>query len=187
MDKTVQIGFYFDQTRCSNCFACMVACKDWHDLPAGPVFYRCVTAIEEGQYPDVRVHFLSTACHHCMEPPCVENCPNEAIVKRKSDGIVVVDPERCQGFSNCGICSEVCPYDVPQFGPEPEAVMQKCDLCLDRWAEGKKPICVDACTMRALDADSLESLESKYDTVKSIKGFKMLELTAPAIRFKRQT
>lgn len=183
----MQIGFYFDQTRCSNCLACMVACKDWHDIQAGPVFYRRVTTIEEGQYPDVRVRFLSTACHHCLEAPCVENCPNEAIVKRHTDGIVVVRPERCLGLSDCGICKEACPYGVPQFGPEPDSVMQKCDLCLDRWAEGKKPICVDACTMRALDAGPLEALESKYDTVKSTTGFTIFEGTEPSIRFKRQT
>ena len=32
----MQLGFYFDQTRCINCFTCVVACKDWHDIPAGP-------------------------------------------------------------------------------------------------------------------------------------------------------
>ena len=25
----MQIGFYFDQTRCTGCGACQVACKDW--------------------------------------------------------------------------------------------------------------------------------------------------------------
>ena len=32
----MQIGFYFDQTRCTGCSACRVACKDWNDIPAGP-------------------------------------------------------------------------------------------------------------------------------------------------------
>ena len=32
----MQVGFYIDQTQCSGCFTCVVACKDWHDLPAGP-------------------------------------------------------------------------------------------------------------------------------------------------------
>ena len=32
----MQIGFYFDQTRCTGCSACRVACKDWNDMPAGP-------------------------------------------------------------------------------------------------------------------------------------------------------
>jgi len=32
----MQIGFYFNQTRCTGYNTCQVACKDWHDLPAGP-------------------------------------------------------------------------------------------------------------------------------------------------------
>jgi Fe-S-cluster-containing dehydrogenase component len=31
--------------------------------------------------------------------------------------------------------------------------MQKCDLCLESWGEGTKPICVVACPTRALDAE----------------------------------
>ncbi|MFX1457608.1 MAG: 4Fe-4S dicluster domain-containing protein, partial [Promethearchaeota archaeon] len=31
-----QMGFYFDQTRCTGCFTCSVACKDWNDIKAGP-------------------------------------------------------------------------------------------------------------------------------------------------------
>ncbi|MEE8174036.1 MAG: 4Fe-4S binding protein [Dehalococcoidia bacterium] len=30
------MAFYFDQTRCTGCYACSVACKDWDDVPAGP-------------------------------------------------------------------------------------------------------------------------------------------------------
>ena len=33
----MQRGIYFDQDRCTGCFACSVACKDLHDTPAGPV------------------------------------------------------------------------------------------------------------------------------------------------------
>ena len=44
----MQLGFYFDQSRCSNCLTCVVACKDWHDIPAGPVSWRRVVTLEEG-------------------------------------------------------------------------------------------------------------------------------------------
>jgi anaerobic dimethyl sulfoxide reductase subunit B (iron-sulfur subunit) len=40
--------------------------------------------------------------------------------------------------------------------------MQKCNLCCDRWESGHKPICVEACPMRALDAGPQEEMESKY-------------------------
>ena len=34
---TVQYGFFFDQGRCTDCRACVLACREWHDIPAGPV------------------------------------------------------------------------------------------------------------------------------------------------------
>lgn len=163
----MQLAFYFDPSRCSGCYTCVVACKDWHDIPPGPVSFRRVVITEQGQYPHVSVRFSSTACHHCDEPPCIPACPPGAIIKRATDGIVVVNSDVCLGRESCGgACREVCPYDAPQFGTEPNATMQKCDLCCDRWAEGKKPICVEACPMRALDAGPRDERESHYDRVK---------------------
>jgi anaerobic dimethyl sulfoxide reductase subunit B (iron-sulfur subunit) len=159
----MKLAFYFNQSRCTGCYACVVACKDWHDIPPGPVFLRRVAVTEQGHYPRVSVSFVSTACHHCDKPLCVSACPAGAISKRAADGIVVVNRDVCLGMENCsGACRVACPYDAPQFGTEPNARMQKCDLCYDRWAEGKKPICVEACPMRALDAGDQDTLESHY-------------------------
>ena len=150
----MQISFRFDQSRCSGCYACVVACKDWHDIPVGPVFLRRVTIQEQGKYPKVTVNYLSAACHHCDEPTCIPACPAEAISKREIDGIVIMDEELCLGGEQCGrSCLVACPYEAPQFGEEPNAKMQKCDLCLDRWGNGKQPICVEACPMRALEVE----------------------------------
>ena len=35
--------------------------------------------IEKGQYPDLLITFLSTACHHCIEPACVSACSMHAM------------------------------------------------------------------------------------------------------------
>lgn len=180
----MQLGFYFDQTRCTNCFTCVVACKDWHDVPAGPASWRRVTTLEEGKYPDLFVAFLATACYHCAEPSCVPACPVNAISKRKQDGIVIVDSEACLGKEACQLCLEACPYDAPQFGAEENAKMQKCDLCLDRWAEGKKPICVAGCPMRALDAGPMDELKQRYGDTREAEGFIFSIETAPSILFK---
>jgi anaerobic dimethyl sulfoxide reductase subunit B (iron-sulfur subunit) len=82
------------------------------------------------------------------------------------------------------LCLEACPYDAPQFGAEESAKMQKCDLCLERWAEHKKPICVDACPMRALDAGPIKELRAKYGDIKEAEGFVYSEKLTPTIAFK---
>ena len=180
----MQMGFYFDQTRCTGCFTCIVACKDWNDVDAGPANWRRVIAIEKGKYPDLFVAFLSTACYHCVEPACVSACPVDAISKRELDGVVVVDREACLGKDNCDMCLQACPYDAPQFGAEENAKMQKCHFCLDRLAENKKPICVDACPVRALDAGPIEELRAKYGDIREAEGFVYSEKLIPSIVFK---
>ena len=182
----MQLGFYFDQTRCSNCMTCVVACKDWHNIPAGDVFWRCVISLEEGEFPDINVSFLSTSCYHCEDAPCLSECPAGAILKRDADGIVIVDKEVCLGRDQCGACREACPYGVPQFGSEPDAKMQKCDLCAERWDEEKKPICVEACPMRALDAGPMDELRSKYGSGLTTKGFARYNECSPAVIFKQR-
>ncbi len=177
----MQIGFYFDQSRCVGCYTCVLACKEWHDVPAGSVSWRRVDTLEEGKFPQVFVAHLSLSCLHCSQPKCIPACPNDAITKRADDGIVVVDQERC--MPNCCFCLEACPYKAPQFGDEEGALMQKCDLCLDRLIEGQKPICVEVCPLRALDAGSLEELEMRYGTVRTATGFPDPGDTEPCIIF----
>jgi anaerobic dimethyl sulfoxide reductase subunit B len=180
----MQIGLYFDQTRCTGCYTCTVACKDWHNVAAGSASWMRVKTIENGKYPKPFVAFLSSPCYHCAKPSCVDACPVNAISKREQDGIVVVDREMCLGKDNCGFCLDSCPYEAPQFGAEPDAKMQKCDLCLERWAEDKKPICVTGCPTRALDAGPINEIKAKYGEVKEAVGFVFNEALMPSIIFK---
>jgi len=181
----MQRGFYFDQTRCIGCHTCVVACKDWHDTPAGPASWRRVSSIEQGVFPDLFVAFLSTSCCHCAQPSCMKVCAGNAISKRESDGIVLVDRELCLGKDACGLCRDACPYEAPQFGAEKNAKMQMCGFCLDRQVLGKNPICVDACPMMALDAGPLDVLEAKYGSRGGeTPGFVYSAETIPSIIFK---
>ena len=180
----MQYGLYVNQTRCTGCFTCIVACKDWHDVPAGPASWIRVKTIEKGKYPELFTAFLPVTCYHCLEPKCVPACPAGAITKRQEDGIVIVDRESCLGKDNCSMCLDACPYEAPQFGAENNAKMQKCDLCMDRAAEGKKPICVDACPMRALDYGPLEELRAKYGNIREAEGFVYHKSLGPSIVFK---
>ncbi|MFC1874130.1 4Fe-4S dicluster domain-containing protein [Chloroflexota bacterium] len=184
----MQLGLYFDQTRCTGCGACLVACKDWHDIPAGPEKWIRLGYIEKGKYPDVFVAYLVSLCYHCLDPVCIPACPPDAITKRDSDGIVIVNQETCIGKDECkSKCLTACPYNAPQFAPEPNAKMRKCNLCLERWQENKMPICVESCPTRALDAGPLEDLKKNYQNTSAAEGFVYSKRVAPAVIFKPKT
>ena len=181
----MQIGFYFDQTRCTGCGACQVACKDWHDIPAGPEKWMRVLYNEKGKFPEVFVSYTVAPCYHCKDPVCLPACPADAITKRQEDGIVVVDTQLCVGNQECDEkCRKACPYDAPQFSEEPGAKMRKCNYCLDRHLEGRLPVCVEACPTRALDAGFLEEIEAKYGETREAEGFSYSNRTKPAVVFK---
>jgi|GEM_PF-462864 len=102
----MQRGFYFDQSRCTGCYACTIACKDDHDIPAGPAKWLRLSYREEGEFPRLFVSYVVSPCYQCAEPLCAYVCPNEAICKREEDGIVVVDRDKCRGEITCGIIDE---------------------------------------------------------------------------------
>ncbi len=180
----MQLCFYLDQTRCTGCETCVVACKDWNDVPAGPASWIRVLTTEEGKYPNPFVAFLIIHCYHCARPSCVSACPVGAISKRAEDGIVLVNQEICLGHDKCDMCAQACPYGAPQFGAEDNAKMQKCNFCVDRWVEEKKPICVDACIMRALDAGPKDELRAKYGDIREATGFVYSAEAEPLILFR---
>ena len=99
-------------------------------------------------------------CNHCSNPPCVRVCPTQATWQR-ADGIVMMDQHRCIG---CRYCMAGCPFGARSFNwqdakvtywqehepPNPtypvrgKGVVEKCNLCAERLAEGKIPACVEA-------------------------------------------
>ena len=102
----MQVGFYFDQTRCAGCNACRVACKDWNDQPSGAASWMRINYLEEGPFPNVFAGYLISNCYQCEEPVCSYVCPNEALSKRDEDGIVVVDKDKCREEVPCGLISK---------------------------------------------------------------------------------
>ncbi|MEI6126938.1 MAG: 4Fe-4S dicluster domain-containing protein [Pseudomonadota bacterium] len=180
----MQIGFYFDQMRCTGCYACSIACRDWHDIQDGSVHWRKIVPCERGTYPGVYLSYVSLSCNHCEHPACAKACPAEAIAKREQDGIMVVDRQQCRGGEQCGLCKEACPYGIPQFSREQDNKMQMCTFCIDRLAEGKKPVCVDACPMRALDAGPMDGLRKHYGASNQADGFTYAAETNPSIIIK---
>ena len=151
-----QLGFSFDISRCSGCMACIVACMDQNDLPGNGVAFRHVIQLERGDYPSVRISFVSLSCQNCSDAPCMVVCPSKAIFRNARNGIVDVNKDACIG---CHSCAMVCPFGTPQFLAEGK--MSKCDLCIDRVTHGMEPACVHTCTTRALDFGPMEELAKR--------------------------
>jgi anaerobic dimethyl sulfoxide reductase subunit B len=138
-------AFTHDPQRCIKCFTCEIACKQWREIPPATFKLRRVFEDVAGEFPAVTRTFHSEACRHCADPPCATACPTGAITRGEADGIVRVDPAKCDG---CRACLPACPYKVPQFAPD--GSLQLCDLCSDRLADGKTPMCSDSCPTGAL-------------------------------------
>lgn len=138
---------------------------DYNDLPAGRK-YRRVIDYEGGQtvlaldgtvQTDAFCYHVSVACNHCSQPECMHVCPTGAM-HRNSLGLVTVDHNRCIG---CGYCTIACPYHSPSIDPVLNQ-SSKCDGCSARVAAGRRPICVEACPLRALDFGEVEDLQQRY-------------------------
>ncbi|MDO5735650.1 MAG: dimethylsulfoxide reductase subunit B [Propionibacteriaceae bacterium] len=178
-----QLGFYFDQTLCTGCKACQIACKDKHDLPVG-VNWRRVAEYSGGAWlvddatgtatNSVFTYYTSISCNHCEDAICVTVCPTQAMHKGEN-GIVSVDPNLCIG---CRYCEMACPYSAPQFDPD-KGVMTKCNFCADRIEVGGTPACVASCPSRALDFGEVVDLRAKYGDQASIAPLPHASVTQP--------
>jgi Fe-S-cluster-containing dehydrogenase component len=118
--------------------------------PSGTFFNR-VQTFEVGSFPNTETVHFPKSCLHCEEPPCVPVCPTGASYKRKQDGIVLVDYDKCIG---CEYCSWACPYGAREIDAK-QKVMKKCTLCVDRIYSttlpeaDRRPSCVMACPTSA--------------------------------------
>ncbi|WP_182353157.1 DMSO/selenate family reductase complex B subunit [Flaviflexus huanghaiensis] len=176
-------GFFFDQTLCTGCKACQVACKDKHDLPVG-VNWRRVVEYSGGSWqqsgntftPNIFTYYTSIACNHCEDAICMEVCPTTAM-SRREDGTVYVDADKCVG---CRYCEWACSYSAPQFNAD-TGQMTKCDLCYDYRSTGQDPACVSACPSRALDWGPIDELREQYGTTDNIAPLPDPSVTNPRL------
>ena len=182
---TNQYGFFFDETRCIDCRACVVSCRDWYNIPSGPVKLSRMFSWEEGTFPNTVVHYVFAPCYHCANPPCVA-AAGGAIMKEGTYGAVLIDPAQANS-PNLRAAAAACPYGAIVFDSDAQyANAYKCTMCIDRLSQGALPICVTACPMRALDFDTMKNLQSKYPGMTQQMKSMPPPTTSPSVLFKEQ-
>jgi len=85
--------------------------------------------------------YLQRTCNHCTYPACLAACPRKAIYKRREDGVVLIDQQRCRGYRRC---VEACPYKKSMYNPVTRT-SEKCIGCYPRIELGLQSRCVVAC------------------------------------------
>lgn len=146
--------FVIDESKCSGCHNCQLACKDEHcgndwmpyslPQPNSGHFWMKVKQTEHGQIPKVRVEYTPWLCMHCDDPACKRACPD--VVIKRDDGLVLIDPLKAQGHKEL---VDACPYGAIYYNDEADTA-QKCTGCAHLVDEGKLPHCVDLCATGAL-------------------------------------
>lgn len=156
-----KLGLVIDLDTCVGCQACVTSCKEWNSggqmapltdfnpfqAGADGVWFNRVHTYEQACGAQSRTVHFPRSCLHCEDAACVTVCPTGASYKRASDGIVLVDEDKCIG---CLLCSWACPYGAREFDAD-VGVMKKCTLCVDRIyndnldERDRVPACVAAC------------------------------------------
>lgn len=178
-----------DLKRCwsqEECTDCIKACHRIHNVPdlgclkeeikwAWKAPFETVFPEQEHEYRDKKIAGkpVLLMCNHCDDPACVRYCPTGATWKRE-DGIVMMDYHRCIG---CRYCMAGCPYGSrsfnwrdprpfirkvnPEFPTRTKGVVEKCNFCEERLAQGLPPACVAACKEKALIFGNLKDPRSE--------------------------
>jgi tetrathionate reductase subunit B len=162
--------FVFDTSICNGCYCCQIACKDEHcandwtpyakPQPDTGQFWLKLSEHVRGTVPKVKVHYLPALCNHCDAAACMAACPVEDAIYKRDDGLVIIDPEKCTGCTNC---VDACPYQAIYMNEELN-IAQKCTGCAHLLDGGwKEPRCVDVCPTLALkfmeEADAQELMK----------------------------
>ena len=140
-----QYAFEVDLDQCSGCKACVTACHSLNGLDDEET-WRSVGRLTSTDWRAPLQQVVTTTCHHCVDPACLNGCPVLAYDKDPVTGIVRHLDDQCIG---CQYCAMKCPYEVPQYS-KARGIVRKCDMCSSRLAVGEAPACVQACPNEAI-------------------------------------
>jgi molybdopterin-containing oxidoreductase family iron-sulfur binding subunit len=188
-----------DLSKCRNARKCVELCQEAHHLMPGQEFIRVYLMQRSDK---TAPYWFPKPCFHCNNPLCASVCPVGATYKR-SDGIVLVDNERCIG---CKFCMTGCPYNARifiwekhkngqfeddekiEYSPETsiplrEGTVAKCDFCPDMLRQKKLPHCVTACPMGVIyfgdiNEDSVTNGQETFsfsELIKNNDGYRYLD------------
>ena len=153
-----QYGFRVDLDSCTGCKACVAACNSLNGLDDDEA-WRSVGLLHGGSSHAPVQQTVTTACHHCMDPACMNGCPVRAYEKDPTTGIVRHLDDQCIG---CQYCVLTCPYEVPQFNSK-RGIVRKCDMCSDRLAVSEAPACVQSCPNQAITIQIVDKARTLED------------------------
>ena len=114
-----------DVARCENCHNCTLAVKDEHvdnDYPgfAAPIPRHGRNLIEiertvRGTSHHVDVAYVPKMCNHCDDAPCLRAGGSDGAVRKRADGIVIIDPVKAAGRHDL---VDSCPYGAISWNDE---------------------------------------------------------------------
>lgn len=173
-----QYAFEVDLDACSGCKACVAACHSLNGLDQSET-WRDVGLMLGGDNARPFQQTVTTACHHCADPGCLNGCPVLAYEKDPETGIVRHLDDQCIG---CSYCILKCPYDVPKYSSR-LGIVRKCDMCHGRLSAGEPPACAAACPTRAIRIVTVAVAGTHADTSAFLPGAPDPKRTQPTTRY----
>jgi Fe-S-cluster-containing dehydrogenase component len=141
-----------DVAKCENCHNCTLATKDEHvgnnfagyaaPQPLHGHEWIRIQRRVRGDGPMVDAAYLPTMCNHCDNAPCIKAGGSDGTVRKRDDGIIIIDPEKAKGRRDL---VESCPYGAIWWNEElhlPQIWIFDAHLLDQGW---KEPRCAQTC------------------------------------------
>lgn len=160
-----------DAEKCNGCRICELICAFGNYEEFNPKRSRVKVVKMERIFLDVPV-----VCRQCLKPPCVRDCPEDALSKDQ-EGIIRLSEEPCSG---CGLCVDACPFGAITLDPL-TGMPLVCNMC------NGSPLCVKWCPTGALEnsTQDITSQRKRWDTAISSSRSLLRKWNIPLKEYER--